>query len=167
MTDIVSFTTERLDDDLRLALDASGGTVVGEPRNWKPSPAGDEWEAHCTDNYDEELLVALRPGLPRPPAVMGGYWGAIVSTNPDQRDRDEQSPMSAFRHAARHDPARVLADIAAKRKIVAECDRILNERRPDGSCTHHPTARHLARHTLWNLAAPFAEHPDYAEVQWA
>jgi hypothetical protein len=65
------------------------------------------------------------------------------------------------RHIALNDPTYVLADIAAKRKILAECDQILNGRREDGSYANHPTARHLARHTMWNLAASFAEHPDY------
>ena len=57
----------------------------------------------------------------------------------------------AARHIARHDPARVLADVAAKQAILAEivsCE--LDER----------SAR-----ILLLLAAPFADHPD-CDVMW-
>jgi pyrimidine deaminase RibD-like protein len=56
-------------------------------------------------------------------------------------------------HIARHDPARVLADVAAKRAIVAlhPCD--------DCGMGNDPCS------TLRLLAQPYAEHPDYDE-EW-
>ena len=117
---MVVWLRETLDAAQRDAEAASGGTVVGGPGAWLPSPAGDEWEASRSEHGDEELLVALRPGLPRPPDVMSGMWGAVVSAVPDGADSDAWSPMPQFVHAARHDPAAVLRRIAADRKTLEE-----------------------------------------------
>lgn len=57
------------------------------------------------------------------------------------------------RHIARHDPTRVLADVEAKRQIVADYLHLLTV--PGGS---------LAAHGEWVcrvLARPYAGHPDY------
>lgn len=116
MTNLVEFLRARLDEDEQIARAASGSTVIGEPGNWRPSPRGDEWEAYAGE-IEEELLVALRPGLPRPPDVMSGYWGAWVSNDPTH-DPAAGSAMPALTHAGRHDPARILADVAAKRELV-------------------------------------------------
>jgi hypothetical protein len=116
-SDIIAFIRTGLLEDVRIAREASGSTVIGEPGNWTPSPAGDEWEAHAGE-IEEELLVALRPGLPRPPEVMSGYWGAWVSNEPDDCDPDAGSAMPALIHAARHDPARVLAEVAVKNRLL-------------------------------------------------
>ena len=62
--------------------------------------------------------------------------------------------MADAAHIARYNPARVLADIAAKREIVAwvgDYDADL-----DGS----------AWGILGNLAALYADHPDYQQ-EWA
>lgn len=102
-----------LAEDAAIAREASGFTVVGTPGNWTPAPGGDEWEARESEDGDQEVLVALRPGLPRPPDVMGGYWGQVVAGS-ERYDDDDPSAMPYFRHIARHDPAAVLADIAGK-----------------------------------------------------
>lgn len=115
MDEICKWLGEQLDEDERVARAASGGTVVGEPGNWRPAPGGDEWEAFAGD-IEEELLVALRPGLPRPPDVMSGMWGAWASNEPDSSDPGAGSSMPALTHAARHDPARVLREVAANRR---------------------------------------------------
>ena len=72
-------------------------------------------------------------------------------------------------HIARHDPARVLAECSAKRRIVLAC----REARPETTFvgTHppgmadFPTAAHgqhqLAAVTLALLALPYADHPHY------
>lgn len=57
--------------------------------------------------------------------------------------------FSVARHVARHDPARVLAEVEAKRQIVSEV-----------------TGRYLeswtaVTHILACLALPYADHPDY------
>jgi hypothetical protein len=61
---------------------------------------------------------------------------------------------------ARHDPARVLADVEAKRRIVREATYWSVDARPIS-----PNARQFAGDTLRLLALPFAGHPDYRE-EW-
>jgi hypothetical protein len=76
--------------------------------------------------------------------------------------------LHAAEHIARHDPARVLAEVEARRRIIDEhevtdqgCETCgnydptgLHEYRTDGPCT-----------TLRLLALPYADHPDYRE-EW-
>jgi hypothetical protein len=119
MDDLVQFLRDRFDDDVRVALDASGFTVVEDAGQWVASPAGDEWEAARTDCEEDQLLVALRQGLDRPPEVMNGLWGAIVSDVPElSQQPGSASVLPQLVHAARHDPARVLAEVDAKRRIL-------------------------------------------------
>lgn len=119
MDELVRWLEEQIAEDELIARAASGSTVVGEPGNWQPAPGGDEWEATRTDCDEDELLVALRPGLPRPPEALSGYWGAIVDFKPEWEDPRVASPLPQFEHAARHDPARVLREVDAKRQLLA------------------------------------------------
>jgi hypothetical protein len=72
-------------------------------------------------------------------------------------------------HVARHDPARVLAECAAKRRLVMACrdsgfDRAFLGARPRGMADFllSPRDQHqLAALTLALLAAPYADHSDY------
>jgi hypothetical protein len=59
-------------------------------------------------------------------------------------------------HIARHDPARVLREVAAKRAIIEEweVDYI------DNPCTQLPDAR-AARLALHVIATVYSDHPDY------
>ncbi|MDX2667408.1 DUF6221 family protein [Streptomyces stelliscabiei] len=160
MDDLLQWLIAQIDEDERIAREASGGTVVGVPGNWQPAPAGDEWEALAGD-IAEELLVALRPGLPRPPDVMSGMWGAIASNEPDS-DPGAGSAMPALVHAARHDPARVLREVEAKRSIIEQHERYAAERRRmmggwDPQSDDSPI--------LAALAAVYADRPGYRE-EW-
>jgi hypothetical protein len=62
--------------------------------------------------------------------------------------RSEQADLTA-EHIARHDPARVLAECDAKRRIITTIQRWLD--------TGYPTLDHV----LFALALPYADHPDY------
>jgi hypothetical protein len=64
-------------------------------------------------------------------------------------------------HIARHDPARVLAEVDAKRRIIDECSEVTV--RDDWQYTDAPE---LAELTLLMLALPYREHPDY-QPGWA
>ena len=55
-------------------------------------------------------------------------------------------------HIARHDPARELDEVAAKRRILVHCDQWLEQDDAD--------------HILGALALPYATHPDY-RAEWA
>lgn len=69
-------------------------------------------------------------------------------------------------------PTRVLADVAAKRRIVADCRRYAGGERefsPDGARYGTPfqsPAANLAFRTLRWLASEHAGHPDY-RADWA
>ncbi|NUS14554.1 MAG: hypothetical protein HOY69_24670 [Streptomyces sp.] len=61
-------------------------------------------------------------------------------------------------HIVRHDPARVLAEVDAKRRILAECEGVeYQDSRGMAS---------MADNILRLLALPYAEHPDY-RPEWA
>ena len=71
-------------------------------------------------------------------------------------------------HIARHDPARVLAECEAKRRIVEHAtswDATLRET-PEGWTEATATAYRMAMHwTLAALALPYADHPAFQE-EW-
>lgn len=165
--ELVDFLRARLDEDEALAREASGSTVVGEPGNWSPSPAGDEWEVSRDDGYADELLVALRPNLPRPPEVLGGYWGVVVGYRWESEDPGCGAPLAEFRHAARHDPARVLAEVEAKRGSIEQCraaeermDQAMRDRDDDAYRVARVEAKVLAR-VMRRDAAVHRDHPDF------
>jgi hypothetical protein len=76
-------------------------------------------------------------------------------------------------HVTRHDPARVLAECSAKRRLVLACrdvgpDRAFLGARPEGLADFPlaPTNQHqLAAVTLALLALPYADHPEYRQ-EW-
>lgn len=95
---------------------------------------------------------------------------ARVVTRDDWGDGDEDGwerhewedlPERAFGHAKRHSPTRVLAEVAAKRRIIHEhrigfdpCD------------AHNASFESVPCETMRLLALPFADHPDY-RPEWA
>ena len=77
-------------------------------------------------------------------------------------------PGHAAEHVAHHDPARVLAECVAKRRLVLACRdtrpdlRLLGARPAGLDFPLAPTDQHqLAALTLALLALPYAAHPDY------
>lgn len=56
-----------------------------------------------------------------------------------------------MKHIARHDPGRVLRDVEAKRRMVAECEATIRQGVSVG----------LAETMLAMLAEPYADHPNY------
>lgn len=62
------------------------------------------------------------------------------------------------RHIARHDPGRVLAEVAAKRRIIAECI-------PSRGVPALELSDALGATVLLFLALPYADHDEYRE-EW-
>lgn len=88
--------------------------------------------------------------------VAGGRWGGEASVFESTEDA---------LHIARHDPARVLRDIEAKRAVISRYERAMENRRahPDDLAS---AGAFLALHgAVRLLTVPYADHPDYRE-QW-
>lgn len=89
------------------------------------------------------------------------YW-MITGTDGEVVVYDESAPTTAEAvHIARHDPTRVLAEVAAKRAILAEhlpgtdrCDE------------HDAMLRTIPCPTLLALVGPYSEHP-HCHPAWA
>jgi len=171
---ITEFLEARVSEDEAMARAASGSTVVGEAGAWSPALDGDEWEVG-DGGHEVEVLVALRPGLARPPRVMEGYWGAITGWEDlGENDRDDVVPLAS--HIARHDPSRVLAECAAKRAIIiehGEMEVASLDRETWGQpftvcrvCAVGPRQVVSPCPTLKSLAAVYKDHPDYQQ-EWA
>ena len=96
--------------------------------------------------------------------------GAAAATGREQWDGGvpAQLPADVAAHVTHHDPARVLAECMARRRLVLACrdvrpDLHLLGARPQGlDFPLAPTDQHqLAALTLALLALPYARHPDY------
>jgi hypothetical protein len=64
------------------------------------------------------------------------------------------APRNAAIHVARHDPARVLADVAAKRWLVDRAEHVMASSRDHAEAT-------AWLHVVQRLATVYADHPDY------
>jgi len=122
-------------------------------------------EADLEPNLDEFLLARIaedkRIAVDAAAACGREEWGAGEGL--------AGLPGKAAEHAARHDPARLLAECAAKRRLVMACrdsrpDMAFLGARPKGMAdfTLTPSDQHqLAALTLALLALPYAGHHDY------
>lgn len=163
---LADFNDARLDEDEQIARAASGSTVVGEPGHWEAAPGGDEWEPSRDEGYADELLVALRPDLARPPDVVSGKWGAVVAFKWESEEPDVSAPVPQFRHAARQDPARTLREVAAKRVLIANWRELILriDAEPDPEKRQRlALTRHGLDQVAYQLAAVHDDHPDYQE----
>lgn len=151
--DLVAFLRERLDEDERAALDATQHRWIVSERRTPASP---------NSPYGDLFLVAADEG-----------FGAPAFRFKDERDA---------RHIARHDPARVLAEVDAKRRILAEYSAtVLLRDEADArvkAAWPEPDAQDLDTWTraqreaaimhdwVLQLALPFRDHTEY-RAEWA
>lgn len=168
---LVEFILARLDEDERVALDATrqheravAAFKVGRPDDMQDEEG--ESAADWSGGSDEDDRGYFRR------AVWAGKGIATICEMHDERD--DASPT----HIARHDPARVLAEVAAKRRIV----ELHTPKDPPGLhlcpvCVSWEIWRSQEPgeslplddapcETLRLLALPFADHPAY-ETEWA
>jgi len=126
----------------------------------------DDLAAFITARLDEDEAMAKLA------AREGGTWtqddperrpGAISSAG-GQVVYDEGAPDEyQAAHIARHDPARVLREVAAKRAMVA--DHGPSEVAPD-ACRRCKGGMAFPCRTIRHLAAAWSDHPDY-RAGWA
>lgn len=122
-----------------------------------------------TARYDEEAFIAdialmlgqtheHDPDRGNATVTLKWRWGLVVEYS--DRSRHAQSLV-----AGAPTPARVLADIAAKRAIMAEHGDTHECSGPSGGLTFDPALQGDdwggPCNTLRHLASPYAEHPDF------
>lgn len=151
--DLVAFLRARLADDARAAAAATPGPWWHNPgKQWLGPEA---FEAY--DRTKGEEFVGY--GGPHP------FTGCVAATGP----ADNPQSMADADHIARWDPARVLADVDAKRRIVDRLDYWETAASRAGIAGLSNSARG-ERIGLWMacrlLALPYRDHPDY-QPEWA
>lgn len=151
MTTLVEFPRARLDEDEAVAHAATSGP-------WWYNPAKQWLDPDAFERYDlakGEEFVGY--GGPHP------FTGAVAATGPSS---DPQS-MADAEHIARHAPARVLAEVDAKRELLMQHSRMETKWRTDAcaTCAPQPGRSPWPCATLRLLALPYADHPDHRE-EW-
>ena len=127
--DLVEFLRARLDEDEQTAR----GT--GKPPAWHQGPGDDpEWS-------DEEMVLMWPPEF-HTPYEQDKHWRGLSVDGPG---------LAA--HIARHDPARVLAEVDAKRRLLAMHEEAIR------------VEQFVLTEALRAFAAAYADHPDYRE-EW-
>ncbi|MFB6593947.1 DUF6221 family protein [Streptomyces diastaticus] len=123
---------------------------------------------------DEAVARAATAGPWVESGVGDHGWGVSFSAlgSGVEADDSDQGRADAA-HIARHDPARVLAEVEAKRRVVGEC-AYWNERM-EAEAVNPPKFPQpgldlgllldAMNPILRHLAAPYADHPDYRE-EW-
>ena len=147
MEDLVRWLGEQLDEDERIAR------AVRVPHEWHQGPGDDpEWT-------DEELVCMWPPEF-HTPYEQEKHWRGLTVDGPE---------LAAY--IAAHDPARVLREIDAKRRIM-ECHEPWTASNGDTICgrcgREHIDGRpggHFPCQTLRLLALPYADRPGY-RAEW-
>ena len=106
---------------------------------------------------DERAARAARPG---PWSVDGS---SVIATHPTDEVVDYTESAD---HIARHDPARVLREVGAKRSLIQRYKQ--PEESPDLPRSFNKLTAGVERAVLdevfRSLALPYADHPDYDEA---
>jgi hypothetical protein len=146
--DIVEFLTARYDEEQQLAEAAA----AADPAPWTANASNERGASERAWEHGFGLVIAA-DGI--------GLWDCEGSSTLCMT-------ASTTRHVAYWDPARVLADIAAKRAIVkayAGARTRIAEVRRDGyhafDAQRVQGAEEALTVAVLALAAPFVEHPDY------
>ncbi|MFI5473226.1 DUF6221 family protein [Streptomyces cacaoi] len=135
MSDLVEFLRARLDEDEATA-EAARRQVA---KRACPPPQVDEWAARA------------------------GHWGVVPWLYSGRAEADlaqwgrVEIATLAKDHIVRHDPARVLAEVAVKRELIRVWETV-RDVAGTGSLAEGTGARALQLH-----AAVYADHPDYQE----
>lgn len=160
--DIVAVLTAGLNEDERQAKLATAGPWLYDPSKQWQDPGDSQLQGQECVTYGTPP-PANSPAAFGPPLRSGG---CIATTGAAD---DLQSMMDAA-HIARHDPARVLAEVAAKRRMLERhsgFDFPANEDDGPGDYAWTPRSDGHCYGEVWpcadlrDLAAPYADQPDY------
>lgn len=159
---LVAFLNNRLDEDEWWAREASrNGDEAG-------TPAGNHWRWEDTE-YDQVLTLD-----PSQYEVLGEESQTFkVSLRSEEQYPSSSGPLPHFAigyaeevtvvvggHIARHDPARVLLEVEAKRRTVADHAHI-----PGDGINFTSAEQNRAEDLLRNLSSIYRDHPDYQD-EW-
>ncbi len=169
--DLVEFLRARLDEDEQWALAASKPYPHAEGNPQIPAE-GLHWQWGVGPNWDPvEIDPATQEFVDD-----GGETSVLISVETWRSDRwemprrygtVEEMDAAAGGHIVRHDPARVLRDVEAKRRILDGH----KAGRYGGCVTCHPDSCGCVGggsypcDTVRLLALPYTEHPEYRE-EW-
>jgi hypothetical protein len=129
--------------------------------------AEDEAAAQAAAEHQTSVSSEGRGTLLRAGQRAGRSWTRRYDTVNARREDGGRSGAIAYvgnfgmdlvAHISRHDPARVLAECEAKRRIVDEVRELNAEPNP-------PQALILADYILQAIAGVYADHPDFRE-EW-
>ena len=158
MDDLLQFLRARLDEDERVARAATEGPWWYNPgKQWLGPEAFEKYDLRQGEEF-------VGYGGPHP------FTGAVCATGP----ANNMQSMQDAEHIARHDPARVLAEVEAKRRIIEEHKPAVPKGRPnrERGCLTCTTAQEWDAAaneanclTLRLLASPYADRPGYRE-EW-
>ena len=145
MTDITAFLAARLDEDEADALAAQKAD---------PTP----WEAHESTGKTTDHAWQLGAGLVIDTNEVG-LWDCEGSNTLCMA-----APTA--RHVARHDPARVLAEVKAKRRVMERHTAGWRKSGPCLGCNFGPQEDEFTEDVeecpeLRDMASVYADHPDY------
>ena len=115
------------------------------PLDWHQGPGDDP-------DWTTSEMVLMWPPEHHTPYEQDKHWRGLTA-----------DPEGLAAHIARHDPARVLAEVEAKRRIVRA-----HAKWCEGRCeAKYPEGGFDAAHywSIKSLAAAYADHPDYRE-EW-
>jgi Family of unknown function (DUF6221) len=137
MDELIAFVTARLDEDEATAKAA-------QPGPWTL----DEW----TGGFGRMACVMVPFGA----AAANAKTGLTAMAKLGTQDYETAA------HIARHDPARVLREVAAKRAILGDCIELAGMDPYDVG----DAGVRLAQAALRQMGTAWSDHPDYRQ-EWA
>jgi hypothetical protein len=145
---LAEFLLARITED-EAAARAAATREAAEQWEWI-DPEGD---APCTeaDVYQGVITGSLRSVAKFKSPATGWDLPVFVTS----ADGSPEIRWHAAGHIARWDPARVLRECVAKRRIVERCIRL--------SKSPHARDQEVAQDFLTDLASAYADHPDYRD----
>jgi hypothetical protein len=144
MKEIAEFVKARIAEDIAAARSATAGpwTTSGPDSIAQWVIFDGEWSVAEATAYDHDRPLSNRPGARGP-----GYI----------------DPDANAAHIARWNPARVLAELSAKRDIVDGCVRAVSYE--TNEFNRHMLGERLRLAVLAPMSAPYSDHPDYRQ-EW-
>lgn len=147
MTDLAEFLLARIAED-----EAAAKRACGQYRSRR-------WHV---DKLEETVLWYP----PEPDAAEAERRHGLTVTADQWRGQTIESAGDQIApHIARHDPARVLADCAAKRRIIERTGALAAHLNETGQTMPDRHSAELVDGILADLVLPYADHPDYRE-EW-